>query len=301
MSKSIRVHAPNCIVHLGARTQARQHWFTDDVKPVIDQEIVDAARATGMLLLARVVMKNHFHIVIRQGSQPLSHMMHRVMHRCARLLKRRHAIEDHVFGGRYWSELCPNPVRIRRTIVYAHLNPCRARLCSHPSDYRWSSHLSYVNARSATNVDNAVRDGLRFFARTASDDGVDQYLQHVRYQLSVDRYIRGEITAQDVPAPPDCLAGDAHWDQSCRAALEMAVRIKPALPIYDVACRLLEQLDPLCSLDVLRTGIKAPKLVQLRRDLVAALHYAGYRGTQIGRLLGLSTSAVSKICVSLTT
>jgi REP element-mobilizing transposase RayT len=301
MSKALRPHAPGCVFHITARTQGKQPWFTDSLKTAVQMEIMEAARSSGMLLLAQVIMSNHFHIVLRQNAQPLAYMMHRVMHRAALILKRAHCLEGHVFGRRYWTNLCATSDYVRRAIIYTHLNPCRAGLNADPAAYQWSSHAHYLNADADVDHPVARVEGLRFFATSDSCATIDQYMAHVRSQLSVDAYVRGEVTAREVHGAPACQAGDSHWDQSYQAALHLAARITPRQPVYDVAVRLLEQLDRSCSIDLLRTGVRAPKLVMLRRNLVASLLTAGYRGTQIARLLGTSTSYVSKIAISLTT
>ncbi|HEY0811108.1 MAG TPA: helix-turn-helix domain-containing protein [Longimicrobiales bacterium] len=119
--------------------------------------------------------------------------------------------------------------------------------------------------------------------------------------MRIDAYMRGEVASDMLVPPPVCSAGDLHWDQNYAAALAIAERITPKQPVYDVACRLLERLDSDCTLDLLRTGLRAPKIVRLRRHLMAALLTAGYRTTQIARLLGVSTSTVSNVGVSLRT
>jgi REP element-mobilizing transposase RayT len=262
---------------------------------------MDAAKSSGMLLLAQVVMSNHFHVVLRQNSQPLAYMMHRVMHRAALILKRAHSLEGHVFGRRYWSNLCSSSEYVRRAIIYTHLNPCRAGLHADPASYQWSSHAHYLNVDADEDHPVARVEGLRFFATSNTSTPVEHYMEYIRSQLSVDAYLRGEFGACDVCPFPSCQAGNAHWDQSYQAALELAKRITPRQPVYDVAVRLLERLDASCTLDLLRSGLRAPKLMLLRRNLVASLLTAGYRGTQIARLLGVSTSYVSKIAVSLRT
>lgn len=103
-----------------------------------------------------------------------------------------------------------------------------------------------------------------------------------------------------IVAPLSCEFGDNYWEQQYRSAI-----VEPLLtcrrPIYDVARNLLEQLDPGCRLDMLRCGFKSPKIVALRRNLIASLRALGYSGTEISRFLGISTTTVSKVAVSLRT
>ena len=298
MSKNLRQHAPGCVLHITARTQNKEPWFVDSLKDRVEQEIMTSATMTGMMVMAHVVMPNHFHIVLRQGTQPLAHMMHRVMHRTAMMLKRAFDMDGHVFGDRYWSGICSTPAYVRRAIIYTHLNPPRGGLCRQPEGYDWSGHQHYLAPRTDWYVEGR-EEGLRFFAGTDGDDPLRQYLEHVRFQMAIDAYMRGELDADVIiPAPP-CPGGNLHWQQNYQAVLHFAKRITPKQPLYDVACRLLGRLDPLCTLDLLRIGLKAPSHVRIRKNLIAALLTAGYRQTQIARLLCISTSSVSQVAISL--
>lgn len=295
------MHAPGCIFHITARTQGKHPWFTDALKGRVESEIMGAAAMSDTTVLAHVIMPNHFHIVLRQGTQPLAYMMHRVMHRTAFMLKRAFSMDGHVFGRRYWSGLCETAAYVRRAIIYTHLNPCRAAICPEPAGYAWSSHRHYVDSRNG-NGDVVGRDqGLRFFAGALDEHPLQQYLEHLRFQMRIDAYMLGGVAPDVLVPPPACSAGDLHWDQNYAAALAIAERIMTKQPVYDVACRLLERLDSECTLDLLRTGLRAPKIVRLRRNLMAALLTAGYRTTQIARLLCVSTSTVSNVGVSLRT
>jgi REP element-mobilizing transposase RayT len=299
MSKALRRHAPGCVFHITARTQGKQPWFTDLVRPRIESEIMASAQMAGMTVFACVIMPNHFHIILRQGSQPLAYMMHRVMHRTASMLKRAIGMDGHVFGQPYWAGLIETAAYVRRAIVYAHLNPCRALLCPVPEGYTHSSHHHFL--QSATQRFSAVdRDeALSFFAGFNGDDPLKQYLEQLHFQMSIDAYMRGELAANFLVPPPACVGGDLHWDENYRAAMQIAEHITPKQPIYDVARKLLERFDDGCSLDLIRTGLRSPRISHARRNLTAALLTAGYRGTQIARLMGMSTSAVSKIAASL--
>jgi hypothetical protein len=184
-------------------------------------------------------------------------------------------------------------------IVYSHLNPCRAGVCADPMEYRWSAHRYYVDPGCCAGDPEGRAEALHFFKATPDDDGAANYAAHVAYQLKLDRYSRGEIAAHELSAPPPAHAGDDHWHQHYQGPLDVVAFVSPRQPVYDVACRLLAQLDTSVSIDLLRAGIRSPHHVYLRRELISALQSLGFRGTQIARVLGLSTTAVSKVAVSL--
>ena len=299
MAKTSRIHAPGCIFHITARTQGHRPWFTETQRELLAPEIVNAARSAGMTLIAFAIMTNHFHIVIRQGVAPLGQMMHRVMHRAALILKRAHKLQGHVFERRYWSGLCGTPEYVRRAIVYTHLNPWRAALCDDPAEYKWSTHSLYVlsgDDRARTDEGVAVFDGLRFFAHALdADDSLKQYIDAIRFQMSVDRFLCGEQFERNIIAPHTCDGGDQHWFDEYASATQLGAHGTCSRPIFDVAQKLLAQIDSNCPLDLIRTNSRARKLVAIRRNLALALVSHGYNGVQISRFLGISGSCVSSI------
>ena len=214
MAKPRRIHAPGCIVHITARTHGRKPWFTESLRSRVATEILAAGQASGHSVLAFVIMPNHFHIVVRQCTQELSALMHRVMHRSAALLRSSHCLQGHVYQRRYWSGICADAAHVRATIAYVHLNPCRADLCSEPDAYVWSSHHHYLQSR-ANPADGDKLDtssGLRLFQSDDSPSSARRnYLAHVHYQMNVDRFLAGELIGARLVAPETCTAGDAHW------------------------------------------------------------------------------------------
>ena len=244
-------------------------------------------------------MPNHFHIVLRQGTPPLSYMMHRVMHRSALLLKRTYKLQGHVFERRYWSGVCPTPQYVRRAIVYTHLNPWRKQLCNDLAEYEWSTHSLYImssDERATTNGVVVVDDALRLFRRAADhDDSLQQYLEHVRFQMAVERFLRGEIPSTRILAPAECTSGDEHWFSEYSSSVSLRRGRQNIRSIYDVATRLLERFDPDCPMDLIRTNFRNPKIVVLRRNMVLALLTHDFRRVDIARFMGISPSTVSMI------
>jgi REP element-mobilizing transposase RayT len=299
MAKPSRLHAPGCLFHITARTHGKRPWFTEELRSGVAREIIDAARSSGMRLLAFAVMPNHFHILLRQCAAPLSFMMHRVMHRSAMMLKNAHKLSGHVFECRYWSGLLSSPAYVRRAIVYTHLNPWRATLCSDPAEYAWSSHVLYaLSGEDRHRIDDAVGvlDGLRFFAReNDASDALNQYMDSIRFQMAIDRFLRGDSSECRIIAPQECIAGDQHWFDQYASAVESCARAPSARSIFDVAHNLLARIDRDCPLDLVRTNSRARRLVSVRRNLVVALSAHGFRGVQIARFLGITPSAVSEI------
>ena len=134
---------PGGAFHITSRLQGHVPLFV----PICDRivELIDYCFArSDATLVARAIMPNHLHLVMRQGSDPLHATMQPLLRRIAYLVQRTHGVKGHVFERAFAHRTCGNAAYLRNCIVYAHLNPVRAKLADRPEDYHWTSHLNYV-------------------------------------------------------------------------------------------------------------------------------------------------------------
>jgi REP element-mobilizing transposase RayT len=293
-------------LHVTARTQGREKWFTEDIRSRIVADVEDAARSFGHVLLAQTVMPNHLHIVLRQGTRPLGWMMQRVMQRAAYFVQRFHGTKDHVFGGPYWCCVCSTPAYLRRAIVYTHLNACAAGLCDRPQDYKWNSHLSYM--KSQADADPTIAgylEGRMLFARDSARVAdliqsyrgfVDYVIERRRSGIPGDWLLPVESNRLFIPATP---FGDAHWAQNYSAFVEAQPRYQPSTDIVNKVKELLRTIDANCDIDMLRHAGRSKAIAPLRRNITAALLSCGYRGNAIARCLRVSPSLVSQVAAAM--
>lgn len=306
MPRALRPYAPRGAFHITARTQGGERWFTPDIRSRIYRDIEEAAASFGHRLLAQVVMPNHFHIVLRQGSTPLGWMMQRVMQRAAHFIQKDGANEGHIFGRRYWSSLCANPGYVRRAIVYAHLNPCASELCEKPHQYPWSSHRAYLrNAETAELQHQGYLDGRMLFARHSSSATAikDAYLETVMYVVERRRSgIKGDWLLPNGPYRqfiPIAPAGDAHWAQNYASFNVAEPRHKPEVDIVNAVKELLKRMDPNIDIEMLRQAGRLKALAPLRRNIIAALLSGGHRPSAIARCLRVSPALVSRVAAAM--
>lgn len=301
MAKPQRLHAPGCIVHITARTQGHEPWFSESLRARIAGTIAAAAPPAGHLLLAYSIMPNHFHILLKQGRNPLHYMMHRVMHRTAALLRSTHRLQGHVYERRYWSGPCLRANYVRSAVTYVHLNAWRAGLCADPAEYAWSSHCQYLtHFADPRNEPVRAAEGMRFFQTDeAPESALSNYVQTINYLMGVDRAAAGELAPTHLVPPDTCRAGDAHWDSEYAETAAAWQPALPARPLYDVARSLLERIEPACPLDLVRSGTRARPITTIRRQMIAALLAQGFRGVALARFFGVSQTLVSNIAIEL--
>ena len=108
---------------------------------VEDGSFVPASRAqpTGQpaILYNYCLMDNHVHLLIKTGSEPLSHLMKRIGVRYAAFYKWKYHRTGHLFQDRFRSEPVEDDSYLLAVYRYIALNPLKAGLCEKPGKYRW--------------------------------------------------------------------------------------------------------------------------------------------------------------------
>ncbi|UPT74566.1 MAG: transposase [Elusimicrobiota bacterium] len=103
------------------------------------EEMRRIATACGVDIIAYCLMGNHFHFAIKVANVPLSEFMRRMLNRYASYFNLRHKRMGHLFQSRYLAYLCHDDVYYSNLIRYIHMNPIRAGIVAHPSEWPWSS------------------------------------------------------------------------------------------------------------------------------------------------------------------
>jgi len=102
---------------------------------------------------AFVLMKNHFHAMLRTVHANLCRCMHSMMSNFTRRYNAAHDRVGHVFQGRYRAIVVDNETYGRELLRYIHLNPVRgaraagldiASRLAEVRSYQWSSHAAYA-------------------------------------------------------------------------------------------------------------------------------------------------------------
>jgi putative transposase len=86
------------------------------------------------------LMPNHYHLVIEIPEANLSQGMQRLNGVYAKSFNYAHGVEGHLFERRFRSVAIETESHLFEAARYIALNPVRGGLCSHPSEWRWSSY-----------------------------------------------------------------------------------------------------------------------------------------------------------------
>jgi hypothetical protein len=181
-----------------------------------------------------------------------------------------------LFGGRFKSKLVLDESHWFYLLMYIHLNPVRARLVSHPDRYTWTSHGAYQNDKKRPKW-LLTKEMQEYFD---TDGGYDTLLK----------------SAMDGswPAPPDF---DNVLFESRRGARQMLVKQEETQPSLSATSALVQVSE--------LTGVDETEILSIKRGpggnpaRVLAVWWlvygAGQTNNQVGEILKMSPSAVSKI------
>ncbi len=141
MGRDPRPQAEDTVYHVTARGNRRAPIVHDDLDCAALLGIYqDVATLMAWETYAYCLMTNHYHFVFRTSAADIAAGMHRLNSRWARRYNRRYLFTGHVFERRYSSRLVKSDEQLIGAIRYVVLNPVRAGLCDHPSEWEWSSY-----------------------------------------------------------------------------------------------------------------------------------------------------------------
>ncbi|HSC50003.1 MAG TPA: transposase [Gaiellaceae bacterium] len=193
MPREPRIEVPGCYYHVSSRGNRGCTVFEDDYeRRVFVSLLATAVQRWRWVCHSFVLMSNHYHLLIQLDPGGLSAGMQFLNGSYARLSNRRHGyVGQHLFRNRFWSELVRNDVHLRETARYIVLNPVRAKICSAPGDWSWSSYRACAgldftprflaasqHLRLFGNKPSAARRAYREFVA----DGVDGANPRVRHR-----------------------------------------------------------------------------------------------------------------------
>lgn len=151
MPRQARLDAPGVLQHVMARGIERRKIFWDDKdRASFLERLAMILEETQTQCYAWALIPNHFHILLRTGTAPLSTVMRRLMTGYAVTFNLRHRRSGHLFQNRYKSVVCEKDPYLLELIRYIHLNPLRAKVVTDLKaldEYPWTGHSILLGKR----------------------------------------------------------------------------------------------------------------------------------------------------------
>lgn len=142
MARLPRLYLPGCAQHVIQRGNNRAPCFYDqaDYKAYLSF-LKDAAAKYQVAVHAYVLMTNHVHLLVTPNDeQGVSRMMQALGRKYVRYFNFTHERTGTLWEGRYKSTLVDADRYLLTVYRYIELNPVRANMVSHASEYPWSSY-----------------------------------------------------------------------------------------------------------------------------------------------------------------
>jgi len=181
MPRKSRIDVPGALHHVIGRGIDRSKIFLDDDdRDDFLQRLAANLKWTKAACYAWALLPNHFHLLLRTGTAPISALMRRLLTGYAVTFNLRHGRHGHLFQNRYKSILCEEDPYLLELVRYIHLNPLRAGLVGDYADlcrYRYCGHRGIVGGRAAEWQDTSYI--LRLFGNKVG-------IAHRRYRQFVE-------------------------------------------------------------------------------------------------------------------
>jgi len=96
------------------------------------------------------LIPNHFHLLLKTGTEPIAGVMRQLLTGYAVTFNQRHRRCGRLFQNRYKSILCQKDIYFMKLVGYSHLNPIRAGIVMDLKSlyrYAYSGHSCIVGKR----------------------------------------------------------------------------------------------------------------------------------------------------------
>jgi putative transposase len=158
-----RYFLPDQPLHVIQRGNNRQAiFFCEDDYGRLHAWLAEAAAADDCAVHAYVLMTNHLHLLVTPGNEKsLPRTMQALGRRYVRHVNTARRRTGTLWEGRYRAAPIDSDAYFFACCRYIELNPVRAGMVSHPSDYVWSSFRAHAFGAADTLVrDHALYRGL---------------------------------------------------------------------------------------------------------------------------------------------
>jgi putative transposase len=264
VARPLRLQIAGGIYHVRARGNSRAAVYRDERDRRVFLEILGpVVDRFGWICHAYCLMGNHYHLLVQTPLPNLSIGMRQLNGVYAQRFNKRHGRVGHVFEARFGASLVEEDAYFREVARYIVLNPVRARLVEHPSQWPWSSYRATAG--------QALRPPFLTIApllRGFADD-------YVRAQRRYAAFVLAGIGVEAPDSIANVYTGSAGF----------ADRHAPKRPVREVPRRQWDPVPP--SLETVFAEHDGDAIAHAYRSY-------GYTLTQIAAHLGVHYSTVSR-------
>jgi REP element-mobilizing transposase RayT/transposase len=255
----------------------------------------------GLLCVSWSLMINHYHLVIKTGSEPTVSIFMQTLNSV--FAKKYNKINDSfgsVFAKRFSSIIVQEGNNLKEIIRHVHLNPVRSGDCTleNLDSYKWCGHNEIVNDKKADSI-ISKQDALNLFSESGQ---VDEYKAFVTTSCkevpeSVKLMQKASKGSNSVHKSNGFVIGDGDFtkkvfEQDLIRKVQLARYVRECMVIEDVQHKV--DIGKQFTAESIRMHGRLNEVSTLRQLLALYAHcYYGFRCTEIAKYLNVSASAVS--------
>jgi putative transposase len=299
MARALRIPFEGAVYHITCRGNEKREIFKDDADRVRFLEILKLSLSTYQVLLyCYILMENHYHLLVETPLGNISEFMRHFNITYTSYYNKRHNRVGHLYQGRFKSILVDKESYLTILSRYIHLNPIRVRdvIDWSPREkekylrkYPWSSLLGYINEDK--------RLPFMDYSLILAEYGGDNVKGRMNYWREICGDIAGGLEIRDKVVGQSVLGSDGfvNWVRKEFAKGEGAKREIPSLrgilryKSRDEILKAISDETDKGEREIL-TGKGA--LRQMAMELL--YKYGGLKGVEIGEIMGLDYSTVSR-------
>ncbi len=320
MPRQPRLDAPGTLHHVMGRGIERTQLFRDDTDRADFVARLATLCETGHLgVYAWALMPNHFHLLVRTGTQPLARSMKRLLTGYVVNFNHRHRRVGHLVQNRYKSVVVEDEPYLLEVTRYIHLNPLRGHLVSDLAAvrrYPWTGHAALLGGvarpwqdtqtilRQFGPTPRRARAAYQAFVAAGIPLGRRPDLVGgglVRSLGGWAQVIAARCKGAPPVADPRVLGSGEFTEQLLAAAAQQereTLRLGRKVVALAPLARQISAGTGVPEQDV-RSGSRRPAAVRARRLLCqVAVQGMGYAGAAVARFLGVTTSSVNRLAAS---
>jgi putative transposase len=315
--RQARLDAPGTLHHVILRGIEKRRIVDDNKdRQNFIKRLGDLSEETETRIYAWSLMTNHCHLLLRSGPLGLPKFMRRLLTGYAVTYNLRHLRHGHLFQNRYHSIVCDEEVYFRELVRYVHLNPLRAHLVNNLSEldrYRWCGHAVLMGRIKNDWQDRdyvlswfGKREGesRRAYRRYLSE-GINQGRRPELVGGGLVRSYGGWSAVLSLRRSQERIRGDQRilgtGDFVERVLSESGEPLRHRFSHTERSKRIESIIKEACQkgkveLEGLRMGSRRGEIPRVRSEIAQQLvKTLGMSLAEVARLLGVSTSAISKI------
>jgi len=111
-------------------------------------DLAEAAKKNNAIVHAYVLMTNHVHLLVTpQQEHSITHMMQDLGRKYVRYINQTYKRTGTLWEGRFKASLVDSDAYLFTCMRYIELNPVRASMVKHPSEYSWSSYACNAHGK----------------------------------------------------------------------------------------------------------------------------------------------------------